>query len=467
LKLQGAAVYAVIAYLSELLLAVLLSLQLLARIALLDLLIIVAPLGLVCFALPQTQAWARLWAQAFVSTLLAQFLQLLCIAMGSALSAVTAQATANLVSSLGSPDWSVSPVMLLVAIVSYVLAFKIPGMLLSHVLRAGVGDVQRDIGNAVTVETAQRERQFPQQRGAPSVTILLLGGCVLVVLLAFPRIQQHIPAWIGPALSHLACGEIQAVPLQQILPLAGGLITLFALLIGGRLLLGWLRRHLFAQALYTHRRIEEHTAQMAYRVRLRLYVLGPTHALQWMPVHPRCLAHRRWLWHLAERPARGRMDHSIRFAGLLSRVLGWQGQKFLGRGAGCSGSGGANSERAEQAQRRAVLARLVAYQSIYGWRGSHPTFLIDFDRYFPSQSIGSIELTDNFRSRQPIIAAAEAVLEPVKHKTVKQGKSIFQGRERGLLDPVRLEEAQLSWNHSASGERYLVCVLSLCEYITA
>jgi hypothetical protein len=154
LKLQGAAVYAVIAYLSELLLAVLLSLQLLARIALLDLLIIVAPLGLVCFALPQTHAWARLWAQAFVSTLLAQFLQLLCIAMGSALSAVTAQATANLVTSLGSPDWSVSPVTLLVAIVSYVLAFKIPGMLLSHVLRAGVSDVQRDIGNAVSTALA-------------------------------------------------------------------------------------------------------------------------------------------------------------------------------------------------------------------------------------------------------------------------------------------------------------------------
>jgi hypothetical protein len=154
LKLQGAAVYAVIAYLSELLLAVLLSLQLLARIALLDLLIIVAPLGLVCFALPQTQAWARLWVQAFVSTLLAQFLQLLCIAMGSALAAVSAQATANLVTSLGSPDWSVSPVTLLVAIVSYFLAFKIPGMLLSHVLRAGVGDVQRDIGNAVSTALA-------------------------------------------------------------------------------------------------------------------------------------------------------------------------------------------------------------------------------------------------------------------------------------------------------------------------
>jgi hypothetical protein len=212
---------------------------------------------------------------------------------------------------------------------------------------------------ASTVEAAQRERQFPQQRGAPSVTTLLLGGCLLVGLLAFPRTEQHIPAWIGPALSHLSRGEIQAVPLQQLLPLAGGLITLFALLIGGRLLVGWLRRHLFAQALYARRRIEEHTAQMAYRVRLRLYVLGPTHALQWMPAHLRCFAHRRWLWHLAARPARGRMAHAIRFAGLLLRLLGRQGQRFLGRW-GKQLWQGWREQRAEQAQHRAVLARLVA-----------------------------------------------------------------------------------------------------------
>jgi superfamily I DNA/RNA helicase len=98
-----------------------------------------------------------------------------------------------------------------------------------------------------------------------------------------------------------------------------------------------------------------------------------------------------------------------------------------------------------------VIAIGDDYQSIYGWRGSHPTFLIDFQRYFPAQSMGSIELTDNFRSRQPIIDAAEAVLDPVKHKTVKQGKSVFQGREQRFLDPVRLEEAQLSWKLSAAG----------------
>lgn len=89
------------------------------------------------------------------------------------------------------------------------------------------------------------------------------------------------------------------------------------------------------------------------------------------------------------------------------------------------------------------------YQSIYGWRGSHPTFLMSFDHYFPSPSMGDVLLLDNFRSRQPIIEAAEAVLVPVEQKTSKQGKSVFQGSEQGNLDPVRLVEARLTWKPSA------------------
>lgn len=212
---------------------------------------------------------------------------------------------------------------------------------------------------ASTVESVQRERQFTQQRGAPSLTTLVLGGCLLVGLLAFPRIQQYIPTWIGPALSHLARGEIQAVPQEQLLPLSGMLLVGCGLLIGGRLLLGWVRRHLFSTALYTRRRIEEHTAQMAYRVRLRLYVLGPTHPFQWMAVPARWFAHRRWLWHLAARPARWRMGQSLRFAGLLLRLLGRCGRRFLGRQGRLLWPWW-RDHRAGQVERRVVLARLVA-----------------------------------------------------------------------------------------------------------
>jgi len=132
--------YELITYLLETLVTLLLSLQMLARIALLDLLIILAPLGIMCFALPQTQAWGRLWAQAFVATLIVQFLQVLCIGMGSAL-----------VASFGHSSLTV--VTILVGVAALFLAFKIPGMLLTNVLQASTGGnrtMTSTLVNAVT-----------------------------------------------------------------------------------------------------------------------------------------------------------------------------------------------------------------------------------------------------------------------------------------------------------------------------
>ncbi len=97
------------------------------------------------------------------------------------------------------------------------------------------------------------------------------------------------------------------------------------------------------------------------------------------------------------------------------------------------------------------------YQSIYGWRGSHPTFLLHFDQCFPVKPVGSLVLVDNFRSRQPIIDAAEAVLAPVKVKRPKHGVSSCGVMENGRLDPVRLVEAPLSW--SSAWETF-------CGYVT-
>jgi len=123
-----APLYEIIAYLLELILGVLLSLQMLVRLALLDLLIVLAPLGLVCFALPQTMIWGRLWAQSFVATLIVQFLQVVCVGLGS-----------TLIGSFGHSSFSA--VGLLVGVAAMYLAFKLPGMLLSNVLGSSVGAV--------------------------------------------------------------------------------------------------------------------------------------------------------------------------------------------------------------------------------------------------------------------------------------------------------------------------------------
>jgi hypothetical protein len=127
--------YEILTYLIDLVMSVLLCLQMLVRIGLLDFLIVLAPLGFLCFALPQTVAWGRLWVQAFVSTLLLQFLQTVCIGLGSVL-----------ISSFGHATYSF--VSILVGIATLYIAFKLPSMLLSHVLQASVGAVHRDAGRA-------------------------------------------------------------------------------------------------------------------------------------------------------------------------------------------------------------------------------------------------------------------------------------------------------------------------------
>ncbi|HEV2238346.1 MAG TPA: conjugal transfer protein TrbL family protein [Ktedonobacterales bacterium] len=103
----------------------LLVLQMLLRLALLDLLIITGPLGLLCWALPQTQAWARLWTSTFVATTLVQFLQMATLKLG-----------ASLILELTPGRLDNAVLTLLVGIADLYLTFKIPGMLRSWALRS-------------------------------------------------------------------------------------------------------------------------------------------------------------------------------------------------------------------------------------------------------------------------------------------------------------------------------------------
>jgi hypothetical protein len=60
----------------------LLLLQQMMRLALIDVLLVVAPLALLCWILPQTQAWARLWTGLFVGTVFCQFVQVVALSLG-------------------------------------------------------------------------------------------------------------------------------------------------------------------------------------------------------------------------------------------------------------------------------------------------------------------------------------------------------------------------------------------------
>lgn len=112
-----------IALIFELLGDLLLALEALARIALLDLLIALSPLGIMCYALPQSRAWGRMWAEAFVATLLIQPIQATLVMLGAKMLSLVGALLSGPVPPL---------VQILVGLASIILALKVPMLLLSR-----------------------------------------------------------------------------------------------------------------------------------------------------------------------------------------------------------------------------------------------------------------------------------------------------------------------------------------------
>jgi DNA helicase-2/ATP-dependent DNA helicase PcrA len=65
-------------------------------------------------------------------------------------------------------------------------------------------------------------------------------------------------------------------------------------------------------------------------------------------------------------------------------------------------------------------------QSIYSWRGADINNILDFEKNFPEAKI--IRLEQNYRSTQPILQAASAV---VAHNLQRKGKTLWTAREGG------------------------------------
>jgi hypothetical protein len=114
----------------DLIVMLLLVLEMLIRIALLDLLIMLAPWWLAAAAIPQAASFAQLGASTFAVTLLVQFFQVATVALGSAL-----------IATIGANNPIVGG---LVGLAAFYLAFKIPS-LLARQLQFSMAAVHRDI----------------------------------------------------------------------------------------------------------------------------------------------------------------------------------------------------------------------------------------------------------------------------------------------------------------------------------
>ena len=95
----------------------LLVLQQLMRLALVDVLLVLAPLAALCWILPQTHGWGRLWGSLFVGTVFAQCVQVLALRIGF-----------NLATSM-PPLSAAGLVQPLLGIAVLALVLKIPGLM--------------------------------------------------------------------------------------------------------------------------------------------------------------------------------------------------------------------------------------------------------------------------------------------------------------------------------------------------
>lgn len=111
----------VVAGLLYLVTALFLILQMLMRLALIDVLIVVAPLALLCWVLPQTQGWARRWSSAFGGAVFTQFVQIVALKLGAELFTDLTPATGGA---------ALLPNLLGIAVL--VLTIRIPALLRGH-----------------------------------------------------------------------------------------------------------------------------------------------------------------------------------------------------------------------------------------------------------------------------------------------------------------------------------------------
>ncbi|MBX9407344.1 UvrD-helicase domain-containing protein [Pseudomonas baetica] len=89
------------------------------------------------------------------------------------------------------------------------------------------------------------------------------------------------------------------------------------------------------------------------------------------------------------------------------------------------------------AQRSSLLCVGDDWQSIYGWRGSSPSYFMAFNKEFPSPSTTRVMLSDNYRSHQHIIDAAEHI---VRAAPAIPGKKAKASGEPKALQPVNVLE---------------------------
>jgi superfamily I DNA/RNA helicase len=84
------------------------------------------------------------------------------------------------------------------------------------------------------------------------------------------------------------------------------------------------------------------------------------------------------------------------------------------------------------------------WQSIYGWRGSSPRFLTEFDKEFQSPKHTQVFMQENHRSHQMVVDAAEAIVNQTPGFDNKHGIAV---NKRVIGNQVPVEVREVDWAH--------------------
>lgn len=140
-------------------LVLLLLWQMFVRIVMLTFLIVVSPLGLLCFAIPFTEYWGKLWLRNFTTTVFVQFFQVALITLGCALGMQLINDTGEHLWKLFLPDTFKQPLNflgLLMAGICFYLALKLPGMLQKEWIFFRTADAAGGVVVGAVAEAGQR-----------------------------------------------------------------------------------------------------------------------------------------------------------------------------------------------------------------------------------------------------------------------------------------------------------------------
>jgi hypothetical protein len=117
-----------------------------------------------------------------------------------------------------------------------------------------------------------RERMISLFANNISNTILINIGILIGFLFL---VRSYIPTWVGGAITKILLGKVSQIPaaqISQLIQYAGGILLLEILIVLAYIIINAFFKR---RALYDPKVISQKISRMAYRTRLRLYVIGP------------------------------------------------------------------------------------------------------------------------------------------------------------------------------------------------